>query len=670
LTVGHRWPALILLALAIARPAAGADDPVLYHTWCARCHGERGDGKGPAAVALAFNGAAPRDFTAGLFKWKSTPSGQPPTDDDLARVIANGVPGTAMPYFRDLLRPDEIDALIGVVRGFARRPAPAGKAVDLGAEPPDEASLGARGATLFPTLGCPECHGAGGQGDGRSAPMLRNPDGSRAAPADLTRPWTFRGGSRLADVAMRLATGIDGTPMPSYLEVAPAADLWATAAYVRSLARAPSLEQAAIASARDRPGNGVPLRERGEYLVKAGTCFLCHVQMTLDGSYLPGSFGAGGMRIEITHTATVFSRNLTSDPDTGIGLWEAADVRRALRDGRSRDGRALNPLDMPWPILAGLSDRDLDAIHAYLTSLPPVRNAVPAPRAPDLRDGLVGKLGALVAGEQIRAGFFPLNAGREVGPTEEPPAVANPRTGLVMTIAAALAIVAAVVARRRLGVAVVALVVVAAVAVPTIYTWPPLEAMPPGLVRAVPPYETLGRLFGLPPLRPPPAPVDVDDPDVRALAERGRYLASLATCTLCHTAGPSVTRLYAPFPEMGGGMRVNWRVFGTVYSRNLTPDRETGLGRWSRDEIRRAITSGIAKDGRRMHWQAMPWDHFSRFSPEDLEALIVYLQHLPPVFSRVPSPEPPAADDEEGDTFWFGYTGEYRPASSSGATGG
>ena len=65
-----------------------------------------------------------------------------------------------------------------------------------------------------------------------------------------------------------------------------------------------------------------------------------------------------------------------------------------------------------------------------------------------------------------------------------------------------------------------------------------------------------------------------------------------------------------------------------------------------------------------MHWQAMPWDHFSRFSLEDLEALIAYLQHLPPVSSRVPSPVPPAVGDEEGDTFWFGYTGEYRSAAS------
>jgi hypothetical protein len=111
---------------------------------------------------------------------------------------------------------------------------------------------------------------------------------------------------------------------------------------------------------------------------------------------------------------------------------------------------------------------------------------------------------------------------------------------------------------------------------------------------------------------------------------------------------------------MGGGLRVNWRVFGTTYSRNLTTDAETGLGAWSKAEIRRAITAGIAKDGRQMHWQAMPWDHFSNLTPEDLESLVVYLKHLAPVWSRVPAPEPPGPGDREGDTFFFGYSGEWR----------
>jgi mono/diheme cytochrome c family protein len=654
----------------MAAPAAAASPPhdgrALYDRWCAHCHGTNGDGRGPAAPALALNLRPPRDFTSDSFRWKSTPASEAPTDADLARVIAEGVPGTSMPSFADLLGAGEIERLVAVVRGFARQPRPPGTPIDLGPAVPDGEEVRRRGATLYDGLGCDDCHGAAGDGRGPVAGGLRNDDGSRAVPTDLTRPWTFRGGAGAADVAMRLATGIDGTPMPSYRESVPPADLWAVAHHVRALARAPSLERAAIERAREPPGATDTLRERGEYIVKSGTCFLCHVQMDVDGAYVGGSFGAGGMRIGISHLGTVFSRNLTPDPATGLGGWSAADLRRALREGRSRDGRVLNPLDMPWTILAALTDRDVEAVHAYLASLPPVRNLVPPPEAPGLMDGLVAKLGAIVTGEQIRGGFFPGNAGRSPTPGEAPVAVTNPRREVAVTLACALVLAAGVALRRRARrsrrahAALVASMVLAT-AVPLVYTWPPLRFMPAALVRAAPPYDRLGRMLGLPPLRPPPEPVPIADPELRLLAERGRYVATIGTCPLCHTAGPSITRPFTPFPEMGGGMKVSWRVFGTTYSRNLTPDRTTGLGGWTKREIRRAITSGIARDGRLMHWQAMPWDHFSNLTPEDLEALVGYLEHLPPRHSRVPEPEPPRADDAGADTFSFGYTGEYRP---------
>jgi len=102
----------------------------------------------------------------------------------------------------------------------------------------------------------------------------------------------------------------------------------------------------------------------------------------------------------------------------------------------------------------------------------------------------------------------------------------------------------------------------------------------------------------------------------------------------------------------------------------LTPTRpNAGDARWrlssSRDwsdaEIVRAVTSGIARDGRTMHWQAMPWDHFSHLSPKDLVALVTYLRHLPPVRSEVPAPLPPEAADGEGASFGFGYDGIHLP---------
>jgi mono/diheme cytochrome c family protein len=642
---------------AVAAPSAG--DLALYATWCARCHGERGDGRGPAAVALTLNGQRPRDFTAGRFALTSVPSGKGPAEGDLERTIAQGMPGTPMPYFGDLLSPQQIHALASVVRSFGP-PLASGASVDLGSPVPDSSESRQRGGTLYSDLGCPACHGDLGLGDGPAAAALQAADGSPLPPADLTRPWTFKGGAAAADVAMRLAVGLGGTPMPGYLEAASPADLWDVANFVRSLARAPSLEAAAAAAARRPAGDGQPPLARGEYVVKSGTCFLCHVQMNPDGSYVEGSFGAGGMRVTITHVGTVFTRNLTPDPDTGLGGWSADDLRRALREGRSRDGRALGALDMPWTILAGLTDDDVDAVHAYLQSLPPVRNLIPPPEAPGIWDGLVTKAVALVGGEPVRAGFHPLNAGRVPAEGTGRVPVRNPAADVMVTVGALAALAGYLVLRWRRGWLETLAVGAVLVAVPLVYTWPPLRWMPPALVKAEPPFATLGGSLRLPPIRRPPAPTALTDPDTAALVERGRYVATIGTCPLCHTAGPDLTRLWAPFPELGGGMRVAWRVFGTTYSRNLTPHPETGLGRWSKPEIKRAIQSGIARDGRIMHWQAMPWDHFANLTPEDMEALVVYLQHLPPADSAVPARVPPAPGDPDADTFSFAYSGVYR----------
>jgi len=104
---------------------------------------------------------------------------------------------------------------------------------------------------------------------------------------------------------------------------------------------------------------------------------------------------------------------------------------------------------------------------------------------------------------------------------------------------------------------------------------------------------------------------------------------------------------------------VNWNAFGTAWSANLTP-HPSGLGDWTDAEILRALRSGVRRDGRQMHWQAMPWDHFSRLSPEDLVALVAYLRRVPALRSEIPPPAPPAADDPDALTFFFGYSGTQR----------
>jgi len=103
---------------------------------------------------------------------------------------------------------------------------------------------------------------------------------------------------------------------------------------------------------------------RGAYLARAGNCVACH---TAPG----GTPLAGGRAIE-TPFGTVRSTNLTPDPVTGIGAWRAEDFRRALHEGRSRDGRLLSPA-FPYPYFTRMSAEDSDAILAWLRTQPAVR---------------------------------------------------------------------------------------------------------------------------------------------------------------------------------------------------------------------------------------------------------------------------------------------------------
>lgn len=89
----------------------------MYRAHCAHCHGVSGDGAGPTATAL---NPYPRDFRLGKFKFKSTPLRKPPTDEDLTRIIREGIPGTAMPSFRTL-PDDDVRSLVDYVKYLAMR---------------------------------------------------------------------------------------------------------------------------------------------------------------------------------------------------------------------------------------------------------------------------------------------------------------------------------------------------------------------------------------------------------------------------------------------------------------------------------------------------------------------------------------------------------------------
>lgn len=219
------------VALGALAPRAAAASP-LYDRYCLPCHGAGGAGDGPAAPWLW---PRPRDLTRGEYKWRSTPSNRPPTDEDLARVIRRGAPGTSMPGFEGVLTDAQIAELVDVVKAFAPRRFEAGRRGTPVAVPAPTAEPSVeRGRALFREAGCAACHGDEGRGDGPAAAALRDADGRPAAPYDLTASPLRRAEGGPRDIVLTLATGLAGTAMPDYSSL-PADDLWALAAFVDAI---------------------------------------------------------------------------------------------------------------------------------------------------------------------------------------------------------------------------------------------------------------------------------------------------------------------------------------------------------------------------------------------------------------------------------------------------
>jgi mono/diheme cytochrome c family protein len=123
------------------------------------------------------------------------------------------------------------------------------------------------------------------------------------------------------------------------------------------------------------------------------------------------------------------------------------------------------------------------------------------------------------------------------------------------------------------------------------------------------------------------------DPEV----ERGKYLVAIASCNDCHTPGyflgkPDFSRRLA-----GSDVGFTMPGLGAFVGRNLTPDKETGLGDWTDDQIISAITAGVRPDGRRLA-PIMPWQGLSHLSSDDAHAIVAYLRSLPPIKNAVPGP--------------------------------
>jgi mono/diheme cytochrome c family protein len=254
--------------------------------------------------------------------------------------------------------------------------------------------------------------------------------------------------------------------------------------------------------------------ERGAYLVNSVmVCNNCHTPRGPQGLDMTRALSGGQTFDEPAFKVT--GSNITPDKDTGIGNWSDAALKHFLVSGIRPNGSAVAPI-MPTVFYTVLTGRDLDALTAYLRSVPAVHRETPAPE-----------------------------------------------------------------------------------------------------------YK-----ITLKPEMPTYAGKQATEAELSDKLARGRYLLTIAHCLECHTPeGPSVVHDFAGASGKGGRtFRGPW---GESVSANITSDPATGLGQWSDDEIKRAITQGIARDGHKLK-PPMAYAGYATMSPQDLDAIVAFVRTLPP----------------------------------------
>jgi mono/diheme cytochrome c family protein len=254
------------------------------------------------------------------------------------------------------------------------------------------------------------------------------------------------------------------------------------------------------------------LVKRGDYLVNGIlTCGNCHTPKGPSGDIAEKAFSGGLSWDEPPFKVT--APNITQDKETGIGDYTDAELKEVLRKGIKRNGVPV-AMVMPSGFYEIMTDRDLDAVIAYLRTIKPIKNTVPDP----------------------------------------------------------------------------------------VYRMPQGHPIPPGGDKTF------------------------TEAMLREKVNKGFYLVTIAHCMECHTPmGPHgrefATRLGAGGFEMPGP-------WGVSVSRNITSSKEKGIGAWTDDEIRRAMTQGVSRDGGKLK-PPMGYHYYATVAPDDLDAIVAYLRSVP-----------------------------------------
>ncbi len=218
---------MVFLAVAFGESYGDASQAALgkkvYDRRCAFCHGLNGDGNGTAEFVYKKDKGKiwklyPRDFTQGVFRFRSTPTGSLPTDEDLMRILTVGIPRSSMPATKDLSEAEK-KAVIAYIKTLSKRwkDEEPGVAIPVASKPdwvgtPESVE---KGAQVWKEMKCWECHGDKGKGDGSKSNEIKDDQKRPILPFDFTVGALKRGNAN-EDIYLAYTTGLDGTGMPSY----------------------------------------------------------------------------------------------------------------------------------------------------------------------------------------------------------------------------------------------------------------------------------------------------------------------------------------------------------------------------------------------------------------------------------------------------------------------
>jgi len=227
-----------------------------YRRYCLVCHGALGDGNGESAywfdTPLFFK---PRDFTLGVFKCRSTPTGTLPTDQDLFDTIARGMDRSNMPPWNTFPAQMRAD-LVAWVKHYSPRwqTEKAGPPIVIPPEPEVTAERVKAGQEVFSRVQCWKCHGVEGRANGPSASTLQDDQGRSILPYNFHEGRPKCGDSD-ADIYKIFMTGLDGTPMPSFSDNIKPEEAWNLVFFLRTLMSTPSKAKDIAAQIHLKPLN-------------------------------------------------------------------------------------------------------------------------------------------------------------------------------------------------------------------------------------------------------------------------------------------------------------------------------------------------------------------------------------------------------------------------------